>query len=356
MKNPISRLVGGSSFDPKHLKNLPLDPDIGTQMLHFEPYEPPAELTGLPRPSDQIIYPLTKAKDGKDAPPFDPMWRAIIDSLWKRAEPSAGAARGPVLMGAARGELPGGLADIRSQTYKPRLNPLYPGSAALPGDWKHMDQIKRTDAITMRGDSRPPVVVLGQDGGFFPPISRTDDYYVNYVISTYFKDYMKKRFDVVINEKDYQSAINAAAPSPMDKKLMADYMAWRKLCEGEAFHLGRMTADEAMKGYISTSKAFYFALYFALRRFSNASGWVYITRVRGGFIVPPNTEKWGTQEQEIAQWGPIKSEDILGFRRVNNIAGGEGPIWIRPTFRKTDPHAYKTLFKMLCNWIPTTAD
>lgn len=353
MKNPISR-VFGSSFDPKPVKHPPID-GIGTQIVHFDAFEPLPEFDGVPRPTDAHIYPILKPRDAKSAPPFDPKWRAIIDTLWKRAEPAAQATRGPVLMGAARGDTPGGLDVVRKQTYSPAANPLANGKA-YPDDWKHMDQIERTDAITMRGDSRAPVVVLGQDGGFFPPISRTDDYYLNNVIREYFTSYMKRRYDRDITPVQYNSALNSAVPSIDDRRLLADMMAWRKVAEGEAFHLGRMTADEALKGYISTSKSFNWAFYFATRRCSNMDGWIYVTRVRGGFIVPPNGSKWGTGEQEIAQWGPIMAKDVLGFRKLNLMTGGVGPIWIRPIFRKTDPSAFKKMFKMLCHWLPSPQD
>ena len=353
MRNPISR-VFGSSFDPKPVKEPPIE-GVGAQMLYFDPFEPLPEFDGVPRPNDNHDYPILKPRDARTAPPFDPKWRAIVDTLWKRAEPTAQATRGSVLMGAARGDTPGGLDHIRKQTYSPVVNPLSDGKA-YPDDWKHMDQIERTDAITMRGDSRSPVVVLGQDQGFFPPISRNDDYYVNNTIREYFTAYMKRRYGRDITQAQYTAALSSAAPSIDDRRLLADMMAWRKIVEGEAFHLGRMTVDEALKGYISTSKSFHWAFYFATRRCANMDGWMYITRVRGGFIVPMKGSKWGTGEQEIAQWGPIKAEDILGFRKLNLMQGGVGPIWIRPTFRKTDPHAYKRIFKMLCHWTPTAQD
>jgi hypothetical protein len=107
-----------------------------------------------------------------------------------------------------------------------------------------------------------------------------------------------------------------------ERRVLVNYFAWRSMTNYEAFHLGRMLADETLKGYISTTRAVTVA-----RKFAKANGWVYLTRVRGGFLVPDKgtgtgvlkewVKKFG--EQEVALPGTLKWKDVFGFRQVDGV-------------------------------------
>lgn len=350
MVNPIRYLTRNEyAYTPKKLDLKP-DSEIGAVQSQFEAFEPNPAFKDMAPPPFSWVYPvITPEHIPSKFAAFDPIQRAMIDTLWKRGEVTAGATRGPVTIG-ARGRPASAVQGQwkEDQTFHPKVAAI--GGKFAIDDWKYMDQIPRTNAVTMRGDSRPPSWVIGKDGGFHPPNKRTDEFYLYGSVFNYFQSYMKRRYDREISEQDYRSALNHVVPSPYDKKLLADYLMFRKIAEGEAFHLGRMVANEALKGYISTAKAFPVALSFGTRYFS-VSGWVYITMVRGGFVVPQMGDKWGTKEQEIAQWGSIAAEDIVGFRRITP-SGGTGPIWIRPSFRKGESKAFRKLFNMLSHWAP----
>jgi hypothetical protein len=338
---------------PKRISDPPLDPDIGAVAAEFEAYEPNPLYAKNRLPSVHEAYPQITPKNLPPVAPLDPPLRAIIDSLWKRAEPAQGAARGPVTMGMRGQATPVGPASKQDSVYHQHVNPLQTTGAAFTDDWKHLDTIQRTNAVTFRGDSRPPNWVLGRDMGFYPPNSRNDDFYLYGVVFQKFQDYMKRRYGRDIGMADYVSAMSGNAPTAEAKSLLINYMMWRKITEGEAFHLGRMVASEVLKGYISTSRSLPMATQFGTR-YNAVSGWIYLTQVRGGFIVPPSGVKWGTKEQEIAQWGPISAANVVGFRRIDRFGGGLGPIYIRPAFRKTETRAFRNALDTLSHKPPQT--
>lgn len=100
----------------------------------------------------------------------------------------------------------------------------------------------------------------------------------------------------------------------------------------------------------------------------NDTGWVYVTIVHGGFVVPHGMKvNWGSVEGEIAQWGAIPAERIVGFfhvqtAKVEAVAGSDSPkkiprgptgsIFIRRFFRKSDPAAFEYIFNVISRMTP----
>ena len=355
MVNPIRYLTG--AFDPVKLKNVPADAEIGAVAADFEPFEATKtyDVATYQKPDTSYAYPLVKPKSiSSKIEPIDPKLRALIETLWKRAEPAKDAARGNIAIGLRGAKV----SPTAGQTYSPHVAPLHkepnkPAPAAFADDYSHIDKLQRTNAVTFRGDSRGPAWVIGRDHGFHPPNSRTDAFYLYGTVREYFTAYMKRRYNRDITEADYRSALNHSMPRAEDKALLVDYLMWRKVSEGEAFHLGRMVADEALKGYISTSRSAAVAQNFGTR-YNKVDGWIYITIVRGGFVVPPDTQKWGAKEQEIAKWGSIPAYDIVGFRRIQPYGAtmGTGPIYVRSSFRHQEPKAFEAMFNMVSGWKP----
>lgn len=57
------------------------------------------------------------------------------------------------------------------------------------------------------------------------------------------------------------------------------------------------------QGFISAARAIDTAITFGTN-FYQQPGWLYVTVVHGGVVVPFNkADVWGTDEAEIAQWG-----------------------------------------------------
>ena len=142
-------------------------------------------------------------------------------------------------------------------------------------------------------------------------------------------------------------AVNKEAAMPHEQRTLVDYLMWRKIVERESVHLGRMTENECLKGYVSTSRSIDVAMDFASKKLTQ-QGWLYVTIVHDGFIVPHGySEIWGTEEAEVAQWGPIPQGRVVGFRRVNSSGHPMGPIFLKHRFRKEDPKAFDEVFDVL---------
>jgi hypothetical protein len=290
----------------------------------------------------------------------------MIELMWKTAEPSATAQRGNVTMG-TRGLAPAQL-NIADK-YNPQVRPTKaaistntPNFTEIASDWKVFQQIERTNAVTFRGDTRPPKEVISVQNGFGPPDSRNDRYYLENGIYDHFSGYLQRRYNRTVTKQDFLSAVDRTAFGNEAKALLVDYMMWRKICEREAVHLGRMVEQECLKGYISTARCIDTAIQFGTRHNSQA-GWMYVTVVHGGFIVPWEDKFWGSGEAEIAQWGRIPGERIVGFRYLRDrnpagltpeerAAGPDGPIYIRKSFRKAEPKAFETIFNYMSGKTP----
>jgi hypothetical protein len=295
----------------------------------------------------------------KHAPPVGELplvIRKMIKSTWKATEPKAGATRGNVMMGTHG--MPQSLANVvyGGQTYHPQVRPSLGievkmmNDDAIATDWKLTERIPRDNACTFRGDSRTPYQIICQANGFHPPDTRTDRYYLENAIYNGFSDYFKRRYNREITQADFLQAIDTTMPSPTDKNMFIDYMMWRSLMEKEASHLGRMTVNECLKGYVSTSISIDTASFFA------GDGWIYIVVVHGGFVVPyGSTKVWETPEAEIAQWGPIPSERIVGFRKFDygQPSQPKGPVFIRRSFRKKEQSCFEHVFNIMSGAVPS---
>jgi hypothetical protein len=334
--------------------------DLGWLPLEFDVLEP----------SDKYSFDNRKAPDKNswptivpaNAPPVGQIPQVIqrlMDSLWKFAEPSAAAARGDIMIGVR--DSSSRMRDfIARETYHPQVRPtsanipVKVSNAAIADDWKTFEQIPRTNAVTFRGDTRAPYEVIVKQGGFHPPNSRTDRYYLENNIYEAFADYFRRRYGGdKLDKQFFLQTVDKTLATEGHKVLLVDYMMWRKICEGESMHLGRMASNECLKGYISTARAIDTSISFGTA-FNKKAGWLYVTMVHGGFVVPwgLNTTAWSTAEAEIAQWGSIPGERIVGFRHLGQFAP-DGPVYMRKSFQKQEPKAFKTVFNYMCGMTPT---
>jgi len=306
----------------------------------------------------------------------------LIDHCWKSgstpAQPRAG--RVQIGAGARTGHIPGlknALLDssspegtlrgieLRNADYRKQVHPLadvargaFPHlKSIVPTDWKVTEQLQRVNAYAFRGDKRGPKEVRAH-GGFNPPITRTDQYYVENVVYGQFNSYMMRRFGFTQDlPKDvFDRAYRKACTSPDDRMVMQNFCVWRSMVENEAYHLGRMLFKETLKGYISTTRSVTVAKGFA--RGNGGPGWVYLTQVCGGFLVPESpatpgqqqavhqwTQSWG--EQEIALPRPIPWELVFACRQTASSGNFTGPIYMRRGFGARNGHAYKEAFELL---------
>lgn len=220
----------------------------------------------------------------------------------------------------------------------------------VANDWTLMAKLERISAHTFRGDTRNPDQIKAA-GGFFPPSTRTDDYYLKKKVYEFFKKYMLARWQMDISARisadEFVAMVKAATKSGDNEDLWYQYAIWRALTQSEELHLGRMLAEETLKGYVSTSRAVAVA-----KGFSGSAGWVYVVRVGGGIVVPekgdghPWTQIFG--EQEIAYPGPLTWDAVMGFRKTANkkFAAGE-PLYLRKSFQGEDRKAFEACYDLL---------
>jgi hypothetical protein len=314
--------------------------------------------------------------------------RELIDHCWKAASVSNGAPRNPfgITLGSSPAKQKNSLGDVsrvdahaanlvisrgtpaeiiakqsranqylaRNAPYVKQVAPLDHGAvaqavASIGSDWKLHEKLERVNAYTFRGDTRNPAALM-KANGFQPPLTRTDPHYVSNVIYTQFAAYMQRRLNMTISKTLFDDVYNKTVTSPADKRVMHDFFVWRSLVENEAFHAGIMLADETLKGYISTSRAVNVAKGFAGKG-ANGNGFVYVTLVRGGFVIPEKGKHQWTSifgEQEIAVPASVAWNEIFGYREV--VAGANmftGPIYIRKGFSQRNREAFTQVCELL---------
>ncbi|HEY4354792.1 MAG TPA: hypothetical protein VGN16_03515 [Acidobacteriaceae bacterium] len=233
---------------------------------------------------------------------------------WQAAQPFVSRTSSP--MHVAKGML--AIGARRDLGANPMLadnsRPMMPGGHAT--DWNLIPGLERVNAYAFRGDKRSPRSIKDA-GGFQPPSTRTDKRYME-LIASRFAAYMKKRFNQDVVEADVVQYIRGKGEAG---RAFMEYEMWRSILKKEEMHIGRMVADEFLRGYISTSRNVNTAYSFA--SMTSADGKrqpiyaVYALHSDGGFLLPPSAQHvHGTKgtEAEIAHPGPLPWNKVVAFR------------------------------------------
>lgn len=213
-------------------------------------------------------------------------------------------------------------------------------------DWKELLSLKRVSAYSFRGDTRGPEEIKKAQG-FRPSSERTDPDFVSGPLYNNFCDYLSRTGRPVITKKEFEDAFNNSGAKPD----AFGYHEWKMLMDLEIYHLGRMLANETLKGYVSTTKAVTVAKGFSIAKEKITEGWVYCLRVEGGIDVPakgthPWTHLFG--EQEIAYPGSIAWEDVVACRKVDKATGKfVGSILMRKSFDELEPETAEEILELL---------
>jgi hypothetical protein len=290
----------------------------------------------------------------------------LINHCWTAASAANGAQRGPLQIGmnaapkVAPAHLPSpnhsrGVGTRQDQMqgkaseYVKQIGPLSQHEVAR--DWKLIADLERVNAYTFRGDKHRSPKDIEAAGGFHPPITRTDQRYVDEVIYPYFRDYLDRRFGAKLTKQQFAMVYNKQVVPPKYDQLLSSYFEWRGLVETESFHVPRMVRNQDLKAYVSTTRHIRVAERFATTDMSkdqSTDGWVYVTHVRGGFNIPPQTQWVKIDEQEIAYCGSIAWDDVVAFREcVAAPVGLTGPIYLRQSFQSRNPSACREVFEVL---------
>jgi hypothetical protein len=294
-------------------------------------------------------------------PPMVPLERLFGDLLkrvWAKAEKPIGLQRDNMLARTRQGKTAAipYAAMVSPTSAAPDFLGKFPADqtmhlSGLASDWGLHEQLDRFTGYSFRGDSRDPSRIKAA-GGFNPPSTRNDDAYIKGGIYEQFCLYMQQRFDkdlkAAMTPDQFLAVVRESVQSPAAKETLLFYSAWRAVVKTEQFHLGRMLAEEALKSYISTTKAVSVAKSFACKN-KKEPGWVYCVAVLGGFVVPAKGKMQWTHiygEQEIAVPGRILWNAVAAARAVRNDMF-EGDIFIRNDFDKIDPKPFEQIYKLL---------
>lgn len=165
---------------------------------------------------------------------------------------------------------------------------------------------------------------------------------------------LERRYRRTIDKETFLAAVDRQLVSPQAKELVYEYLVWLSITKKESAHLGRMVENQALKGWISTARALDSSLTFAMMG-PPGGGWIYITMVHSGYVVPYDHRQeieWGTAESEIAQFGSIPKERIVGFAKY--CYAWDSPIFLRKTFREREPKAFEYMHKALSGMTPAS--
>lgn len=314
----------------------------------FDTYQPSAKYTtveqdGMMSSKKKKMVKMIKAP--KSLPPVDlpSHFRHMMSHCWKEAKPAKDGPRSGLQIGGHRGA-----ASASQGQYQPMVSPSKapPGAGAyldsIAKDWKIHEEFNRVNAFTFRGETshRKPADVRGANG-FNPPVTRTDDWYIENKVAPEFTSYMKRRFAMDVDTATFLTAYRRVSVDPEARTLLAHFLLWKGLLEAESLHLGRMLANELMKGYISTTREINVA-----KGFARPGGTVYLVLCRGGFELPlKGDHPWTTifGEQEIALPGSIPWDHVFGFRMLRaDVSRFEGPIYFRKGFEAKCKKAFET--------------
>ncbi|HEV2521000.1 MAG TPA: hypothetical protein VGT24_01355 [Candidatus Acidoferrales bacterium] len=364
------------------------------------------EVVGSPQWKGGWVTPIVWRAAPAGDPPMADYFRELAARMWTKAKVDTSAARSNVVMGGHRNLPPAPTGPLPTAPFagsklpppplplvRPKLPPpppsrplpVPPGAAYQPigspvsmqkpidasiaearakgvtppdlgylngvaNDWTLMTRLERISAYTFRGDTRNPDQIKAA-GGFFPPSTRTDDAFLKKKVYEFFKTYMMRRWQIDIGTRmtpdEFQAMVKATTKGGDNEDLWYQYTIWRAVAKTEELHLGRMLAEETLKGYVSTSRAVGVA-----KGFAGSAGWVYVVRVSGGIVVPekgdghPWTKIFG--EQEIAYPGALKWDAVMGFRKITNYKFTPNePLYLRKALQNEDRKAFEACYDLL---------
>lgn len=355
----------------------------------FEAWEPKSsyakkEVIGSPQWTGGEVKAISTKIPLPADPPMAQYFKDLAGRMWQKARPDTSAPRMGPTMGTHRNPMPplpalpvptmGGHRQPKMPPLPPKPDPAYrpmpsPVSMDMPimgakaqgikpadiqylngvaNDWTMMTKLERVNAYTFRGDRRSPDQIK-LAAGFSPPSSRTDDAYLKGKVFEFFKKYMQSRWQLdlsAMTADEFLGIVNKTTKGGEAEKIWYQYTIWRAIVQSEELHLGRMLAEETLKGYISTSRAVGVA-----KGFAGDAGWLYVLRVVGGMVVPEKGKHAWTSifgEQEIAYPGALAWDAVMGFRQVTNKKfTPQQPLYLRKGFQKEDSKAFEACYDLL---------
>ena len=316
------------------------------------------DFDAVPRPSDQERAGRLKCSKSNmlyipsclamTHVPMEEFYQQMANRQWQKAQPTIGKdGRAPAFlnrMGAAIGARRDMVGNQVADASRPRM----PGGIAT--DWKSIPELQRINAYVFRGDRRLPRAIKLRDG-FHPPSTRQDRAYTP-VIASRFVTYMRARYNKDVSQSEVEDYIRSKGQAG---KTFVEYELWREILKGEELHIGRMVADEFLKGFISTTRDVTVCQTFIDRRTPDKAGEalkaVYALHSEGGFLLPAKGTHAhaSNNEAEVAHPGSLSWSKVKAFRIVQDGAAGDARthrtdeytsqqlVFVRKGFQQQDP-------------------
>lgn len=288
--------------------------------------------------------------------------RNLVERGWRTASrPTAAPAFGS-RMGTHRAGTP-----LRNPAAHPQA-PFRRGLGTAPANnWQHMKLFDQVNAVAFRGDRRSPTEIRAA-GGFHPPATRTDAAYARAIAEGFYL-YLKRRDGLNLDhDRDLKehwmremAEYVLRPPTLEERKFFAEYHFWRQVLQGEEMHLLKMTNESFLKGYVSTTRDASKAHEGAAGSLGGSlqggltgeTGWIYVVKVYGGFLLKEGVQGYDKKESEIAHLGSVPWDDVVGFvhRYVPDFANGGGKydstFWFSKYFRVTHYPQFKQALAQL---------
>jgi hypothetical protein len=297
----------------------------------------PEEYAGPPRPVknmgavERLIY--TKNKVVEDTI-FTHFLRQMLAHQWVQARPMPTPPR-DIAMGGHRGPAAAAPADRSFQ----KLGEIDWAKHLFDGDVP----IRRVNAYTFRGDSRP-ISALRKAGGFASHHCRDDDEWLVLVAKRFSKHVLARYGKTVDPVTAFGYLKNKGK---MGREFVRYFQVWRAVQARLAGNLMQHVDSADRSAYVSTSRSIGVAEHFASQPTrSAAEPYVYVVRVRGGFSLSGRHAFNHTKESEVAVHGTIPFKDVYGFRRWGD-QGLTGEVFLKKGFREKDAAACDEVMKLL---------
>jgi hypothetical protein len=329
------------SHDPKPDRPMPVRNQVYLNMHEFTAWNPWGQPPGHNNSNSGYIPtndPFVKRID------YPTKVQQLIDRGWRTVKANGTHGGSGLLAGGHRpqGPMARGNADLKGRLYQVSNRPI-------PCNWQHLNQIELINAFTFRGDTRPPELIRA-DGGFLPAYKRTDDAY-KAATAERFYEFMSRREGLTLDEEDKHAFIQAVIgfinDQGKDGKLFCEYHYWMTVLEQQQMHLVAMTNDPFHKAFVSTTRDIRTARVGAMGLLASNNGatkhgnfgWIYVTRVKPGFLLKTGVAGIIKEEAEVSHLGEIPWKDIYGFRCV---APGS-PVYLRKDLENSDSNAFRMI-------------
>jgi hypothetical protein len=348
LPNPFSNPFGSrssSSSSTHHSHPMQIRNQFYKGLREFTAWQPWGQPTGHNSSNDLYIEIKNHYVKRCDYPAE---LQKLIDFGWRTASAPKGARATGFNIGGARASA--GAAEPGNH-----LRRGFGNGKAIASNWDHVTKFEQVGAYAFRGDTRPPEQIMTA-GGFQPPSQRSDDFYRT-TIAEQFYEYMTRKEGLALSDGDKANFVEQVKRfmtlQGADSKLFSEYHFWRTVLDNQQMHIASMTVNSFLKAYISTTRDAQKAADASQGTLGGVGvqqvsyGWIYLLKIKSGFLLKKGIGGVGQTEGEIAHLGPVAWKHVFGFmHRLDR------QIYLRNYFDQEDYPAFQLALRSFSNIDP----